>query len=93
VYFCTCQHGIVTANQPPFNDEEPSKPSFNDHNIFLGGDSGSPEMLVTASGALVFVKGRDASGPSGQMQTIMNLLCTSRGLNPSYYQLSWYSIP
>jgi DNA-binding NarL/FixJ family response regulator len=28
-----------------------------------------------------------------RMQTIMNLLCTSRGLNPSDYQLSWYSIP
>ena len=95
VRFMTCQHGLMSANMPPFNSfEDTSRPPFNSHNTRVGGDSGSPNMIPMPDGSLVFIGGTTTSGPSVQMQKDMDFLCTNLtyhlNLNITNYQLKWY---
>lgn len=74
VYFSTCKHNRLSANIPPFTGYELSKPAFNEHYAWDYGDSGSPEMLLSPSGSLVFVRGKSCTGPTDQMQADMDYL-------------------
>jgi len=65
----------------------------NDHPTDVGGDSGSPNMIPTVDGQLVFFQGSTSSGPSPAMQAVMDALTTSQGLSPSNYQMMWYPTP
>ena len=60
-------------------------------NTWKGGDSGSPDMLPMP-GELVFFGGRSTSGPSPEMQSDMDALCTLAGLDPHKYQLQWLDL-
>jgi hypothetical protein len=61
--------------------------SFNPHNFYVGGDSGSPDFYIL-NGALVFVEGRTTSGWCPQMQADCDQLTTWAGLNPAQYQIA-----
>jgi hypothetical protein len=95
VNFATCKHGTNSANlQPPYGSfkfSDNSKPPFNEHNTYEGGDSGSPNMIPTTDGSLVFVGGSTSDGPSGQMQTNMNKLTLYLNLNTNDYKLNWHT--
>jgi hypothetical protein len=95
VWFRTSQYGTNSANMPPFAFTETSRPPFNEHNTFQGGDSGSPNMIPMTDGSLVFIRGTDSSGPSTQMQKDMDYLCTNDtyklNLNITNYQLHWHT--
>jgi hypothetical protein len=80
VSYLTCQHGLVSATVPPFNT----------HNTWVGGDSGSPNMIPMPDGTLVMYGGRSTTGPSVDMQAAMDALSAALGLNPASYQLNWY---
>lgn len=101
VEFATEQFGCMDANNPPFlmNDDGAaafpvyfifSRPPFNSQNIWKGGDSGSPNMLVAPDDRLLFIDGRATSGPGSQMQQDMDTLTRSLNLNTNDYQMSWY---
>jgi hypothetical protein len=99
VLFTTCQHGTNSANMEPplapFTFPETSKPAFNEHDTHVGGDSGSPNMIPTTDGSLVFIGGTSTRGAlSTQMQKDMDFLCTNGtynlNLNITNYQLNWY---
>ncbi|MCL4790312.1 MAG: immunoglobulin domain-containing protein, partial [Verrucomicrobia bacterium] len=85
VCFRKCQHGLMSANLRPqtslseaFLPQDTSKPPFNDHNTSEGGDSGSPNMIPTTDGSLVFIGGISTSGAlSVPMQEDMDYLCTN----------------
>jgi hypothetical protein len=100
VRFRTCQHGpygYMSANMPPFSFSfDTSRPPFNEVNTFEGGDSGSPNMIPTTDGSLVFIDGSSTRGAlSIQMQMDMDFLCTNGtynlNLNITNYQLNWYT--
>jgi hypothetical protein len=57
VRFQPCQHNYLSANVGPFSSIDISIPAFNEHNTWLGGDSGSPDMLTTADAKLIFIGG------------------------------------
>jgi len=59
----------------------------------IPGDSGSPLMVPTTSGHLVFFGGKTTTGPSQQMQADMDWLTTNvnLGLSPANYQMTTYS--
>src|SRR6185503_1049314 len=78
--FRTEQSGSVSAEVPGFTVE-----------TWKGGDSGSPDMLPMPN-ELVFFGGRSTSGPSAEMQSDMDELCTKQGLNPKKYQLQWVEL-
>ena len=80
IQFQTEQGGNVSAYYPPFMV-----------NTWKGGDSGSPNMLPLP-GELVFYSGRSTSGPSKQMQTDMDELSLSAGLDPAKYQMEWFDL-
>jgi hypothetical protein len=79
-FFKTEQLGNVSAEVPGFTVE-----------TWKGGDSGSPDMLPMPN-ELVFFGGRSTSGPSAEMQSDMDELCTLQGLNPKKYQLQWVDL-
>jgi len=66
----------------------------------IGGDSGSPNMVPTTSGYLLFIKGSTTTGPgtqgNSQMQTDMNTLIGMAhtngypNLSTNNYQMQWY---
>jgi hypothetical protein len=97
VCFRKCQHGLMSANLlPPFFAQDTSKPPFNDHSTSEFGDSGSPNMIPTTDGSLVFIGGISTSGAlSVQMQKDMDFLCTNGtynlNLNITNYQLNWFT--
>jgi hypothetical protein len=80
VVFLTEQSGNVSANCAPFTV-----------NTWKGGDSGSPDLLPMP-GELVFYSGRSTSGPSPQMQSDMDALSRSAGLDPANYQMQWLDL-
>lgn len=80
VAFLTEQGGNVSANCAPFIV-----------NNWKSGDSGSPDMLPMP-GELVFYQGRSTSGPSQQMQSDMDALSRSAGLDPAKYQMQWLDL-
>ena len=80
VTFLTEQTGNVSANCAPFVV-----------NTWKGGDSGSPNLLPLP-GELVFYAGRSTSGPSPQMQSDMDALSRSAGLDPAKYQMQWVDL-
>jgi hypothetical protein len=80
VAFLTEQGGNVSANCAPFIV-----------NTWKGGDSGSPDLLPMP-GELVFFRGRSTSGPSQQMQSDMDALSRSAGLDPAKYQMQWLDL-
>jgi hypothetical protein len=91
VQFRTSQYNYMSANMPPFLPLETSKPPFNDYTTSTNGDSGSPNMIPTTDGSLVFVGGTTSSGPSDQMQADMNKLTLYLNLNTNDYKLNWYT--
>lgn len=80
IQFQTEQGGYVSAYYPPFMC-----------NTWKSGDSGSPNMLPLP-GELVFHSGRSTSGPSQQMQSDMDELSRSTGLDPGKYQMQWLDL-
>lgn len=61
-----------------------------------GGDSGSPNMIPTTDGSLVFIDGSSTRGAlSEQMRKDMDFLCTNDTyklyLNITNYQLNWHT--
>jgi hypothetical protein len=91
VWFRTGQLGYMSANMPPFLFSETSKPAFNETNTFQLGDSGSPNMIPTTDGSLVFIGGTTSSGPSDLMQQDMDTLTLSLNLNTNDYRLNWHT--
>jgi hypothetical protein len=91
VRFRTGQNAYMSANMPPFFPGDTSKPPFNEYSTFINGDSGSPNMIPTTDGSLVFVGGTTSSGPSEQMQQDMNTLTLSLNLNTNDYKLNWHT--
>lgn len=93
VYFRVCQHNYVSANEPLANPLPlGERPPFNDHITYVAGDSGSPNLLLTPAGELIFRCGSNTTGASTQMQVDMNDLSDDIGLIPSNYQLQWYPV-
>jgi hypothetical protein len=80
VLFKTEQAGNVSADVPGFMLD-----------TMKGGDSGSPNMLPMP-GELVFFGGRTTSGPSPEMQSDMDELCRTEGLDPKNYRLQWVDL-
>jgi len=73
-----------------------SRPPFNEINTAEGGDSGSPNMIPTTDGSLVFIGGTSTRGVlSTQMQKDMDFLCTNGtynlNLNIANYRLNWHT--
>jgi len=60
-------------------------------NTMKGGDSGSPDM-VPIPGELIFMGGRNTSGPSPEMQADIDELSKSANLDPKQYQLKWLDL-
>jgi hypothetical protein len=60
-------------------------------NTWKGGDSGSPDMLPIP-GELIFINGRSTSGVGPEMQTDMDELSKSAGLDPKKYQMQWLDL-
>lgn len=64
---------------------------------WFGGNSGSPFMIARTDGALVFFGGATTSSPSvpppgtDPIQADMDFLSIDAGLNPSNYQMTWYT--
>jgi hypothetical protein len=56
-----------------------------------GGDSGSPDMLPLPD-ELVFLSGRSTTGPTPQMQSDMDELCSLQKLDPKRYQMRWVDL-
>ena len=82
----------MSANMPPFHYFfDASRPPFNETNTFEGGDSGSPNMIPTTDGSLVFIRGTTSGGPSDQMQADMNKLTLYLNLNTNDYKLNCYT--
>jgi hypothetical protein len=96
VLFRKGQFGYMSANAPPFDFGDTSRPPFNDYSTAIKGDSGSPNMVPTTDGSLVFIGGISTSGAlSEQMRQDMDFLCTNMtynlGLNITNYQLNWHT--
>jgi hypothetical protein len=74
------------VNGPPMT--LPFLPVYGDY-----GDSGSPVMVLTGSGALVFLHGTTTTGPgspgNSPMQADMDTLSTWAGLSPASYKMQW----
>jgi hypothetical protein len=81
LFFATEQLGHCTAG--------PEVPEFL-VDFYKGGDSGSPNMIPTPDGQLVFFRGTATTGPNSQMQSDVDALSTYLGLDPGDYQLQWY---
>ena len=103
IYLQTDQFGQVAAYTPGFPIESAQwLPPFNNFTWGVPGDSGSPTMLLTASGQLVLV-GAALGGPYTEgealnnIQADMNLLITywnttnSLKLNPANYQMQYWN--
>jgi hypothetical protein len=75
--FETEQTGNVSAEVPGFTC-----------NTWKGGDSGSPNMVLSGR-ELLFLNGRSTAPASPEMQKDMDDLCRAEGLRPEKYQLQW----
>ncbi|MGC3959114.1 MAG: Ig-like domain-containing protein [Verrucomicrobiota bacterium] len=60
--------------------------------IMKGGDSGSPNLILSPDNKLIMFSGRGTSRIDPQMQVDMDALSGFVGLNPSNYQLQWYDL-
>jgi hypothetical protein len=99
VQFATQQHAYGT-NVPgtvglwtpaPLNGPPMTLPFLPVYGV--GGDSGSPVMVLTGGGALVFLHGTTTTGPgspgNSPMQADMDTLSAWALLNPASYKMQW----
>jgi hypothetical protein len=76
----TCQHNQIGTLDGS---------SYNPHNFYVGGDSGSPDFYIV-SNSLVMVQGRTTAGWSSQMQADADALSRWAGLDPAQYQIQLF---
>jgi subtilisin-like proprotein convertase family protein len=60
--------------------------------LWKGGDSGSPDFIVSPDNRLVMFGGRGCTGISAQLAADVDTLTQFWGLNPANYQLNWYDL-
>jgi subtilisin-like proprotein convertase family protein len=60
--------------------------------LYEGGDSGSPDFIISPDNKLVMFSGRDISGFSPQLAADLDALTSQVGLDPNLYQLRWYDL-
>ena len=95
VCFRTGQTLFISANMPPFSLGNPdvpddlSRPPFNQHSTFIGGDSGAPNLIPLTDGSLVFVGGTTTTLNMAIQQDMNDL---SDHISAPHYTLSWLTI-
>ena len=60
--------------------------------LYKGGDSGSPDFIISPDNKLVMFRGRGTSGASAQLAADVDTLTRHVGLDPNLYQLRWYDL-
>jgi subtilisin-like proprotein convertase family protein len=60
--------------------------------LYKGGDSGSPDFIISPDNKLVMYHGRGISGFSAQLAADVDALTRHVGLDPNRYQLRWYDL-
>jgi hypothetical protein len=76
--FGTCQHNQIGGNISQYA-------IFDNHPINVGGDSGSPDMILLTN-EVVFLSGRSCSGVTSLMLSNMNAMTLSAGLSTNHYR-------
>jgi hypothetical protein len=76
--FGTCQHNQLSGSDWGYS-------IFDNHDIHIGGDSGSPNMLLLTN-EVVFLSGRTTWGISSLMLSNLNAMTISAGLSTNNYQ-------
>ena len=61
-------------------------------NLWKGGDSGSPDFIISPDNKLVLISNRGGTGVSQQFAEDVDTLTLWAGLNPADYQLNWYDL-
>jgi hypothetical protein len=60
--------------------------------LWKGGDSGSPNFIISPDNKLVMIGGRGCSTITAQLAEDVEALTQCLGLNPADYQLHWYDL-